>query len=111
MWSNAWPSIISTENSEHRSRIIGIDYGSGDDKTVIISGFRSENGVLNITNIEEVEKPDLVFVCEECKTEFDPCTPSFGKLVNKSKEAGWLMKWLDIGYKTWCKECKQVVDR
>lgn len=47
----------------------------------------------------------LIFECKECKKEFDCNTTSFKVLCDKSKEAGWKMKWLDIGYETTCKEC------
>ena len=94
---NHWPTVIHFENG---STIIGVDYGT-EDKTTIITGIYDADGKLIVTDIIQ----RMGFVCDGCEAEFEPGTNSFAKLLELAKEAGWSIKWLDLGYKTWCAKC------
>lgn len=63
-------------------------------------------GSPSLGNHKKMDKRILVFECNTCDDELDVNTTSFIKLVEAAKEAGWVMKWLDIGYNIWCPHCK-----
>lgn len=82
----------------------GVDYSNGNDKSVEVYAHFNEGKLI----LDKIIEPDVVFVCSGCPAEFDPCTPSFAKLLELAKQAGWLMKWKDIGYDTYCPKCGKL---
>jgi hypothetical protein len=52
------------------------------------------------------DKMVLVFECFECKIELNVGTTSFRTLCEQAKEKDWKLKWLDMGYETYCPQCK-----
>lgn len=53
----------------------------------------------------------LYFQCETCDALFDPDTTSFKTLHDKTKLAGWIIKWNSNGqgYKVYCVSCKECI--
>lgn len=55
------------------------------------------------------QEPELIFECDECKVGHDPCTTSFAKLCETAKELGWIIRFYDSGYATWCNQCEGMI--
>lgn len=50
----------------------------------------------------------LVYECADCPELLDPGTKSFASLNNAASNAGWKVRWGEIGYNAFCEGCAKL---
>lgn len=86
--------------------VYNADFYNGDVTLDQIKNLKQEGSNL----IDDDHK--LYFQCDGCQKLLDPDTKSFKTLHDKTKEAGWKIKWNvnGLGYKVYCVKCEGSVE-